>query len=1606
MSSIPEVFENEITFEEELEQAKIDAADYKLCKSGVFRNNISNACYEAYEGIRSVPGFIKIATAIIKDEEGYFSQFDISARLLFINSLKSQDIDLEILRDENPTDPLKKEMLKKRTECLTSMISGLVETNAISIGDCKMHFSSQLLKDANIIPNKILFDRRLVRLNTAMLYKQHKFNLTREDSEGYAGLINDLTYSSIDNERDSKGKLSPTPLERIPEFLTTISSHIGVFHLDPNRVLDILLDFFIKQLTVNYTFWIALIKSSGWIQKLTYTDYNGEQSNNPSAIMAQLIGFRFYNYHNEEKECPPKELYLAIAILLKNGLILLGDILPHMYPYDDDFDNETKEYCIKMNKEITTNSGGKLATYGALGEEGSTQKTKRVVPEPSADLETSEGNKKQPQPNDVVELVKALFSVGDLKHAFIILANYDKLVDIYPHLAYDIYRLCRFILHPAYEAFVPEKTKNLYAHFAQCAEQSQIKVSLSTQDNPNPKIPSQIKLKRVLVTDALLDDVQDLEKKERYVFFYREWAEDLELCEVPQHLTTRFMPLMRLAGYRAYLATDLIQKLILVVSGLLERVAEFPDSRLHCLNMIREFLLPAVSFSNGNPGTMASVWEILCRLTYQERYSLYGEWNTDFFKKNLETKLLKARVDRAVKSVMRRVSKNDVRRCGRDLGKLAHSNPTIVFNIVLDQVQSFDNMAPLMADACRYLGDFSYDVIGYLLAEKWTGFQGAGKTRKEKEKDDGMPAVWLRALAVFSGMLFKKQDIDATPLLRYLAYRLRYDDSVADLILLNEFVTKMGGVEILASACTNDQIIAAGCSDSLKSEAFLPISMDNRRASRRVLNRLKESLRRNNVGFEILVLLYRLEEACTAEIGIPASDRCSKLDRVHQTQLQYFELLTSLFEGEEFSQLIPDVDILVNEYNIPLNIAMNFNRPKTQFAIKTNIDAPIVEGEVWAPFKNFTEKIPSLLPDPSVIQDFSAEFYVIFWQLGLYDIYCPVKHYETAMARHTEMIRQCQDTRSSFYQSNRPSVVSKTERQAQASLEILREDLPRHKAHVEKVVSVLKSSEHRWFPSPLKRQALISNILQYCLLPRSRQSEIDAAFCFEFIMLMHQMSAKNFSSLTLFDKVLSDNLPASFIAFSEYETTIHSRFIFKTLQKMGTWHHDEKLYLKEAHGDGLIGFQKNWNAQSSQVVAKEDLLSFSDFQRVLHKWHFKACTAIEQALKSNEAHLIKNAFLVLRQFMPCFPAVTDHGNGIIKIVKRLSEKEDRGNIKVLARSYIGLIAKYKSTWISKNAFLGLKEPTPPAPLVEAAPPSENNNSSSNDKDNNQPSSTASNASTGSTNGNSRRRRENETTSKPSSPARREGSNKGSGATSPVSSERKRPRESEPARIEKTPRIDESATTARHRTNAAASTSKTSPRDTKESNSRISTPTRDPIRIRDPAREAIREAVRDTARESVRTDKENPAARTNVPTSRATTEVSSSRTDDRVIRSNRTNVATTTESNSTRHTEDRSNRTAVPHSSPPSSTSGRGAKRPLDVERERDRERQEKRSRDMRDERTRDDRRDDRVRDTRRDDRRMDERRMDERKIDERRMDDRRVDDRRDRERDYRGRRRR
>ncbi len=65
----------------------------------------------------------------------------------------------------------------------------------------------------------------------------HRYNLLREDSEGYAKLIAALNQhgSSALNEAS------------IPALLKEITALVGFFDLDPNRVLDLVLEAFERQ---------------------------------------------------------------------------------------------------------------------------------------------------------------------------------------------------------------------------------------------------------------------------------------------------------------------------------------------------------------------------------------------------------------------------------------------------------------------------------------------------------------------------------------------------------------------------------------------------------------------------------------------------------------------------------------------------------------------------------------------------------------------------------------------------------------------------------------------------------------------------------------------------------------------------------------------------------------------------------------------------------------------------------------------------------------------------------------------------------------------------------------------------------------------------------------------------------------------------------------------------------------------------------------------------------------------------------------------------------------------------------------------------------------
>jgi THO complex subunit 2 len=71
-----------------------------------------------------------------------------------------------------------------------------------------------------------------VRVNTKLVYNQQKYNLLREESEGYAKVLTVLNNFGATALSDASA----------PDVVVALQSLIGCFDLDPNRVFDLVLD--------------------------------------------------------------------------------------------------------------------------------------------------------------------------------------------------------------------------------------------------------------------------------------------------------------------------------------------------------------------------------------------------------------------------------------------------------------------------------------------------------------------------------------------------------------------------------------------------------------------------------------------------------------------------------------------------------------------------------------------------------------------------------------------------------------------------------------------------------------------------------------------------------------------------------------------------------------------------------------------------------------------------------------------------------------------------------------------------------------------------------------------------------------------------------------------------------------------------------------------------------------------------------------------------------------------------------------------------------------------------------------------------------------------
>nr|XP_054327101.1 THO complex subunit 2 isoform X11 [Pongo pygmaeus] len=983
----------------------------------------------------------------------------------------------------------------------------------------KERLDPETLESLGLIKQSQQFNQKSVKIKTKLFYKQQKFNLLREENEGYAKLIAELG-------QDLSGSITSDLI------LENIKSLIGCFNLDPNRVLDVILEVF-ECRPEHDDFFISLLES--------YMSMCEPQT------LCHILGFKFKFYQEPNGETP-SSLYRVAAVLLQFNLIDLDDLYVHLLPADNCIMDEHKREIAEAKQIV------RKLTMVVLSSEKMDEREK--------EKEKEEEKVEKPPDNQKLGLLEALLKIGDWQHAQNIM---DQMPPYYAAshklIALAICKLIHITIEPLYRRVgVPKGAKGSPVNALQ-----------------NKRAPKQA------------ESFEDLRRDVFNMFCY--------LGPHLSHDPILFAKVVRIGkSFMKEFQSD----------GSKQEDKEKTEVILSCLLSITDqVLLPSLSLMDCNACMSEELWGMFKTFPYQHRYRLYGQWKNETYNSHpLLVKVKAQTIDRA-KYIMKRLTKENVKPSGRQIGKLSHSNPTILFDYILSQIQKYDNLITPVVDSLKYLTSLNYDVLAYCIIEAL-----ANPEKERMKHDDTTISSWLQSLASFCGAVFRKYPIDLAGLLQYVANQLKAGKSF-DLLILKEVVQKMAGIEI-TEEMTMEQLEAMTGGEQLKAECH------------DTLVQFGGFLASNLSTEDYIKRVPSIDVLCN-EFHTPhdAAFFLSRPMYAHHISSKYDELKKSEKGSKQQHK--------VHKYITSCEMVM----------------APVHEAVVS-------------LHVSKVWDDISPQFYATFWSLTMYDLAVPHTSYEREVNKLKVQMKAIDDN-----QEMPPNKKKKEKERCTALQDKLLEEEKKQMEHVQRVLQRLKLEKDNWLLAKSTKNETITKFLQLCIFPRCIFSAIDAVYCARFVELVHQQKTPNFSTLLCYDRVFSDII-YTVASCTENEASRYGRFLCCMLETVTRWHSDRATYEKEC--GNYPGFLTILRATGFDGGNKADQLDYENFRHVVHKWHYKLTKASVHCLETGEYTHIRNILIVLTKILPWYPKVLNLGQALERRVHKIcqEEKEKRPDLYALA----------------------------------------------------------------------------------------------------------------------------------------------------------------------------------------------------------------------------------------------------------------------------------------------------------------------------------------------------
>ncbi|KPM11917.1 THO complex subunit 2-like protein, partial [Sarcoptes scabiei] len=787
------------------------------------------------------------------------------------------------------------------------------------------------------------------------LTDQQKFNLFREESEGYSKLITELCQN---------GDFDPKSM------LNSIKSLIGCFNLDPNRVLDIILECFEARINLKLSF-IPLI-----------TNFS-----NNSVTLNQILAFKFSFYNDTENGLDvPYGLYDVAASLLYHKLINIEDVYPFLSPTNS-------KICQNYQNDLAEAKNYPRYISSILAVEGTKHE----------DINVFEQEKiRKIGSNQKLGLILSLLKIGDWLNSSLLI---NKLPEFYavshPEITDALISLVHYLIGPL---------SIIYSGLPSVLS-SRIKLSNNKNYNQKP-----------------IESVEEFQKI--------------------------IMPMLFAFGPYLHRDSLLMTKIIRILRSNLQ--SNFETYKYEVLSLMNVTILPSFSLFESNSALSEELWSLLKLFPYNERFLLYNYWKIE----PVNPLLIKMKhfTMRKIKYIMKRLSKDkdSIKQSGRLIGKLSHSNPTFLFEYILSQIQSYDNLIGPVVDSLKYLSSVSYDVLMFCVIE------ALSSPSKEHSKHEGTSiSPWFISLANFCGSVIKKYQIELPGLLQFLANQLKLGKCL-DLLILKEIVQKMTGIET-SEEMTNEQLEAMSGGELLRNEGG---SFNQIRNIKKSTLRLKDALVDNNLAMPLCILMAQQRNCIVFQSEGTHLKLIGKLyDQCQETLVQYGNFLSNSLTIDDYKRRLPSLKELLKDFHLNPDIAFFLTRPMIVHDIKSVFEELMASKSDKSKQANFEcynvacEKVLNPIIE-SIVSDLSTAFLIDlnFWTLTMYDLQVPEKSYLRERNKINQQIQLLDDDPEITMSKKRKEKERLMNLNTKLSSEALQQN-----DHVAKVMNRLEKEKHLWF---------------------------------------------------------------------------------------------------------------------------------------------------------------------------------------------------------------------------------------------------------------------------------------------------------------------------------------------------------------------------------------------------------------------------------------------------------------------------------------------------------------------------------------------------------------